>query len=93
MLSHHFAGSKWQGLLCRVYAVSHQITKLAAVIENEIKPDLKTLYEVQVQTNEHLERHDGRFDVLETKVDALSTKTLRHSFEISALKRREDRTR
>ena len=72
---------------------SHQITKLAAVIENEIKPDLKTLYEVQVQTNEHLERHDGRFDVLETKVDALSTKTLRHSFEIGALKRREDRAR
>ena len=72
---------------------SRHITKLEAVIENEIKPDLKTFYEVQVQMNEHLERHDKRFDVLETKVDALSTKTLRHSFEIGALKRREDRAR
>lgn len=78
---------------------NHQISKLAAVIENEIKPDMKTLYEAQVQTNEHLERidrkleeHDKRFDVLETKVDALSAKTLRHSYEIGALKRREDRS-
>ncbi len=45
---------------------TRHITKLEAVLENEIKPDLKTLYEVQVQTNEHLERHDRRFDVLET---------------------------
>lgn len=71
---------------------SHQISKLAAVIENEIKPDMKTLYELQVQTNKKLEEHDRRFDTLETKVDELSAKTLRHSYEIGALKRREDRS-
>lgn len=72
---------------------SRHITKLETVIENEIKPDMKTLYEVQVQINKKLEEHDGRFDVLETKVDTLSAKTLRHSFEIGAIKRREDRAR
>jgi gas vesicle protein len=67
------------------------IHRIETIIENEIKPDIKTLYELQIQTNKKLEEHDRRFDTLETKVDALSAKTLRHSYDIGALKRREDR--
>lgn len=73
------------------------IKRIELCIENEIKPDIKTLYEVQVQTNEHLVRidkkledHDRRFDSLEVKVDALAAKTLRHSYDIGALKRRKE---
>jgi len=55
--------------------------------------DIKTLYELQVQTTKKLQEHDKRFDAIETKIDALSTKTLRHSYDIGALKRREDRGR
>jgi len=64
--------------------VKSDIHRIETIIENDIKPDIKTLYEAQVQTNEHLERidkkleeHDRRFDTLETKVDALTAKTLR----------------
>ncbi|MCR4437174.1 MAG: hypothetical protein NUV41_15330 [Eubacteriales bacterium] len=71
--------------------LKNDIHKIELVIENEIKPDIKTLYELQIQTNKKLEEHDRRFDTLETKVDALSAKTLRHSYDIGALKRREDR--
>ncbi|MDH7567643.1 MAG: hypothetical protein QHH06_14445, partial [Clostridiales bacterium] len=47
------------------------IHRIETIIENEIKPDIKTLYELQIQTNKKLEEHDRRFDTLETKVDAL----------------------
>ncbi|MDH7567894.1 MAG: hypothetical protein QHH06_15780, partial [Clostridiales bacterium] len=51
--------------------LKNDIHKIELVIENEIKPDIKTLYELQIQTNKKLEEHDRRFDTLETKVDAL----------------------
>lgn len=78
--------------------LKQDIRKIEMVLENEIKPNIKTLFEAQVQTNEHLvsidkklEEHDRRFDILETKVDALSAKTLRQSYEIGAIKRKEAR--
>lgn len=64
-----------------------RIGKLETIIENDIKPDIKALYQIQVNTINKLEDHDKRFDKLEEKVDALTAKTLRHSYDIGAIKR------
>ncbi|MDP4092086.1 MAG: hypothetical protein Q8920_01850 [Bacillota bacterium] len=39
--------------------------KIESSIENQVRPDIKTLYECQVQTIKKLEEHDVRFDKIE----------------------------
>jgi hypothetical protein len=72
-----------------IQRIENDVHKLQVVVENEIKPDIKTLYELQLQTNKKLEEHDKRFDTIENKIDVLSAKSLRHSYDIGALKRRD----
>lgn len=59
----------------------NDIKKIEITLEHEIKPDIKTLYELQVNINNKLEDHDRRFDTLEIKMD-------RHGQEIGAMKRK-----
>jgi DNA repair ATPase RecN len=74
--------------------VENKVTRIETILENEIKPDIKTLYKCQVQAFKKLEEHDKRFDSqdksieeLRIEVRALSAKTQRHSYEIGAIKR------
>lgn len=66
----------------------NDIKKIEITLEHEIKPDIKTLYELQVNINNKLEDHDRRFDMLEIKIDRLEAKSLRHGHEIGAMKRK-----
>ena len=76
--------------------LKNDIKKIDITIENDIKPKIEALFEAQdianrqiMNINKKLEEHDRRFDILDVKVDALSNKSKKHSYDIGLLKRRE----
>lgn len=56
-----------------------EVSKIGVIIENEIRPDIKGLYEAQSNILAKLEEHDKRFDIIEAKLE-------RHDVEIRVIK-------
>ena len=67
------------GIEQRVTGIDKKLTKVELIIENEIKPNIKGLYETQSQILDKLEEHDKRFDSIETKLE-------KHDVEIRVIK-------
>lgn len=59
--------------------IDKEVSKIRIAIENEIKPDIKSLFETQSQIIEKLEEHDKRFDSIEAKLE-------KHDVEIRVIK-------
>lgn len=70
---------KVNGIEQRVTGIEKKLTKVELIIENEIKPDIKGLYETQTQIIDKLEEHDKRFDSIEAKLE-------KHDVEIRVIK-------
>ena len=66
-----------------------RLLKMETMLENDIKPDIKAVYQVQADIVARLDRHELRLKNIEEKVDVLSAKSLRHSYEIGAIKRQK----
>lgn len=70
-------------LLEKVYVdlqdTKNEVSKIGMVIENEIRPNLKVLFETQTQILTKLEEHDKRFDSIDKKLE-------RHDVEIRVIK-------
>lgn len=63
----------------RVTNIEQKLTKVELIIENEIRPDIKGLYDTQSQVLTKLEEHDKRFDSIEAKLE-------KHDVEIRVIK-------
>lgn len=63
----------------RVTNIEQKLTKVELIIENEIRPDIKGLYDTQSQVLAKLEEHDKRFDSIEAKLE-------KHDVEIRVIK-------
>jgi len=56
-----------------------EVTKIGLIIENEIRPNIKLLFEVQTDIMSKLEEHDKRFDNIERILH-------KHDIEICVIK-------
>ena len=62
-----------------VSKISSDVSKISLTIENEIKPNIKLLFETQTHILTKLEEHDKRFDAIDKKLD-------KHDVEICVIK-------
>lgn len=62
-----------------VSKIDKKVSKIGIIIENEIKPDIKSLFETQSQILDKLEAHDKRFDRIEAILE-------KHDVEIKVFK-------
>jgi len=63
----------------KVSKIDLKVSKIDLTIENEIKPDIKLLFETQTQILTKLEEHDKKFDSIEKKLE-------KHDVEIRVIK-------
>lgn len=74
---------KIYNLLEKVYVelqdTKKEVTKIGIIVENEIRPNIKLLFETQTQILAKQEEHDKRFDNIEKKLEM-------HDVEIQVIK-------
>ena len=78
-----------KGLKNEVQENSSRLKNIELVIENNMKPDIKAIYQLQTDVATKLDSHDLKLKNIEEKLETLSAKSSRHSYEIGAIKRQK----
>jgi len=62
-----------------VKEIKKRVTKIEISLENEIRPNIKTLFDQNIEIMNKQNEHDKRFDTIEEKLD-------KHDIEIKVIK-------